>query len=126
MSGAGARISGEWYLDKRHFKDHYQRVTVGGSTKLQRARQYVIIQSMQLFGVTSIADEIRMKRNGFNFKTGPNTQIAISMPGRVFVCSSDDLDVIDYVTGEATRVQVWEHYTNWEDVPGSEFRAGGG
>lgn len=120
----GARIQGVWYLDKAHFRDHYQRVTVGTSTKLQRCRQYTLIQSMQLFGVTSWNPDNMMKKSTFSFRTGPESNVGFAWIGsgsRVFICSSDDLSIIDHKTGEAVRAQVWEHYTKWKDVPDTEF-----
>lgn len=112
-----------WSLDKASFRDIYERVTVGTTTKLQRCRHYVIIRSRRGFGITSIRPSNRTSLSLFQLHTGPETSIQFGWVGgnRKFVCTFDETIVVDKKTGEATQEQYWEHYTKFKDVPGSEF-----
>lgn len=125
----GQIVSDVWYMDGGTFRDHYQRVTQGGATKLQRCRQYMIRTSMIGFGLISWMPQNRQSRTSFQMRTGPQSMLGFTWTGKKFVCSDDDVDIVSYETGEFVRRQIWEHYTKWEDVPDSEFDsvgAGGG
>lgn len=110
-----------WNLERASFRDLYQRVTVGGTTKLQRCRHYTITQSRRGFGLTSISPDNRTNQSSFNLFTGAGVTLAFSSTSRKYICTLDDVQVIDKKTGEAVQTQQWEHYTKWADVPDSEF-----
>lgn len=112
-----------WKLDRATYKDLYQRVTQGTTTKLQRCRHYVITRSRILYGVTSITPENRKAMSLFSLWTGPETSAAFGWVGggRKFICTLDDLGITDHKTGEALHQQQWEHYSKWADVPDSDF-----
>ncbi len=112
----------EWNLERASFKDHYERRTVGGTTALYRCRQYVIAMRRRGFGITSVRPDNRNKKLFFDLHTGPETQAMLTYgSSRYFICTSDDIQIVDIKTGEAVEVQVWEHYSTWAKVPGSEF-----
>ncbi|HMO52303.1 MAG TPA: hypothetical protein PKE26_11895 [Kiritimatiellia bacterium] len=128
MSGVGyihddrGGLGPDWSLQRATFRDIYQRVSVGTTTKLQRCRHYVIVQQRRVFGVTSIKPENRTSKSGFQLYTGPESQIGFQWVGnRKFICTLDDINVIDLKAGEVIQTQNWEHYTKWKDVPGSAF-----
>jgi hypothetical protein len=130
MSGVGFQIADNqnsggpaWSLDRATFRDLYQRETRGTQTILQRSRHYVFALSRRVFGVTQVKPENRTTRFTFDFYTGPETQVAFRWIGgnRKFICTLDDLQIVDKKTGEALHTQQWEHYTKWKDVPSSEF-----
>ena len=113
----------EWQLVKAYFKDHIVRVTQGLTTKLQKSRQYTIIQKRAGFGITSIKPDNDTSKLIFDLATGPETAIKWGWIGgnRKFLCTGDSTDVLDIKTGEAVQEQVWEHYSKPEDINDSVF-----
>jgi len=114
----------EWQLVKAYFKDHIFRVTEGQTTKLQKQRQYMIIQKRTGFGITSIKPDNDTYKSIFELATGPDTAVKWGWigGGRRFLCTGDGTDVLDIKTGEAVQEQTWEHFSMPEDIADSAFQ----
>jgi hypothetical protein len=113
----------DWSLDRASFKDHVQVKVTGTSSVLQRRRQYVITMSRRVFGVTSVRPENDERKTAFSLYTGPSTQWGFTWIGgnRYFICTLDELQILDKKTGEAIHTQQWEHFSKWENIPNTEF-----
>jgi hypothetical protein len=114
----------EWELVDAFFKDHIFRVAQGTGSKLQKSRQYTIIQRRKGYGITSIKPENDTSKSLFDLATGPETAIKWSWSGdggRKFLCTGDKTSVLNIETGEAIHEQTWEHYSKPEDIPDSAF-----
>ena len=80
------------------------------STKLRR----------RVVGVTGFMPDNGATATSFGFTTGPQTK-GTWAAGLVFVCSSDELTMLDERVGEMEENQSWEHFSKPKVVSKDTF-----
>lgn len=115
--------SENWYLEGFDPTIEYQTATPssGGDPVLQSREHYVITQSRKLVKVTGFDEEVGTSKTSFQWYMGGSVSLFKSSTGTKYICSSDKLQIVNLITGEAKQTQVWEHYTEWEDVDMDDF-----
>lgn len=89
---------------------------------LQRRRHFSIERTRRHIGVTAFNEEVGSWSATFQLATGPESSINYSgSAAKSFVCTKDDLSVVDVKSGECIQRQVWEYFSAWETIDYTEF-----
>ena len=117
----------EWYIDE--FDPQlmvYARVEAGGSAYYKR-EHHVVRQSRRVVGVTEFVEDVGDRSVFFKGKSGPTTFIQYVGAARknIYVCTGDRLAMVDALLGEMLQTQTWEHWTDEELMPDSEYKEAG-
>ncbi len=119
-----AKTVDDWYLDDLDAQEEYQDVRSDGVvTVKQQCLHITLSRARKLVGLTQFTPDVGLQAASLPFKSGPNTPQNWDFRGKMFVCSRDKIGPIDSVTGECSQSQVWEYYSDWEDVPDTKWKA---
>jgi hypothetical protein len=98
------------------------RTVVDGETSKMQWRDHYTIQLTQKFAqLISHNPENKQIRTSFTFKTGGGMEVVWSHTNKKFYCSLDDAVITDFITGEGEERQIWEHFTEFEDIPATHY-----
>lgn len=97
-------------------------VLVEQRIKVTMARdQYVMTIKRIMWALTAFGEEVGNTRRTWNLVTGPGTSINYGSTNKKYVCTSDQLEMVDPYSGEIRQTQSWLYLSDWEDVPEGQF-----
>ena len=110
-----------WYSEGVQCQVETQTVVDGDTSKLQWRDHFTISLVQKFVKMIAFYSETRTSCSSFTFNTSADTQCTWSQTGKKFFCTSDEPKITDFITGEGEESQVWEHYTDWEDIPDTAY-----
>lgn len=112
----------DWYLDDLDTGLRVYPVTEGGTSGYKKREHYILTMSRKFSKMTSFTEEVGTIRTHFSMKTsGGGNTISYSTGTSKWMCTKDHPVVTDTITGEGVQTQVWEHWTDEEDMPESDY-----
>lgn len=117
-----AGILDDWYLEDIDTAIQVYPVVQGSKSVYMKREHYILTISRKFVGMTAFYEEVGNKRSSFSFKTGADSNSSYSSSKRKWMCTKDSPKITDSITGEGQEVQVWEHWTDEEEMPESEYK----
>jgi hypothetical protein len=121
-----ARNLDDWYMDEPDCQVEVRNKDEDGASVLQWRDHFTIRLSRKFSGLMSHSSETRTTRTSFTAKTSAAVTIIWFATDKKFFCTQDSCPISDSITGEGLQTQIWEHYTDWEDIPGTLIGSIGG
>jgi hypothetical protein len=114
-----------WYSDGVDCQEIISARVEGGVSVYYKREHHVMTLSRKLVGVSRFEDELGARKTSFSYRTGADTSVTYAGRSgkKVFRCTGDRLTMTDSITGEQLQVQTWEHFTDEEELPESEYKA---
>jgi hypothetical protein len=120
MSLLAAKID-VWYLDDLDTAVNVFPVRSGGTSVYKKREHYILTLSRKFAGMLAFFEEVGTTRSSFTARTSAGSTWNYSSTGRRWMCTKDNPKIIDSITGEGVQTQVWEHWTDEEDLPESQY-----
>lgn len=111
----------DWYLDDVDTAISVYPVTTGGTSVYKKREHYIMTMSRKFVGMTCFQEEVGNVRTGFSMRTSAAINWTYSSFSNKWMCTKDNPKVVDTITGEGIQTQVWEHWTDEEDLPGTAY-----
>jgi hypothetical protein len=117
-----ARRTEPWVLEDSDCMDVIVKRTENGTTTLYASKHYIVQISRTLIGVVGFAEEAGSTRSLFTVYTGGGLTMGYYSSGKQYRCTRDHIATVDLITGEAVQDQIWEYYSEPEEIEFSTFR----
>ena len=95
--------------------------TLSWISTIQKRTHSTIRLRRRLAGVSAFATDKDAKASAFGFSTGPDTSVEEWDTGQTYVCTHDELTMLDELVGEMQEEEHWEYYSPWKTVPTDEW-----
>ena len=92
----------------------------------EQADHFTIVQRRNFVRMSSFSDQTGDTTTSFSWYIGGGVTLTYTRAGRInpadqYVCTSDKVEIEDFVTGSGWQEQVWELQSKWTGVAGSYY-----